>query len=201
VATKHGTPALPNPAERGSAKRVEIKLNTIYTTTTQPSLERFPTPYDNFSRNKLPEIRMQLAGLGVPDAFLVAAEDVYSAIYLTSAVLTAGRPGSEVWLDPVRDEPSGELPKIVWVFVNLELQGSPRYWDLARVELDGNQIFVTYHGAINLLGGTYATSFPHAYWIPLPQLREGEYTIKLREEANIDETIIRRVFVRVPKHS
>jgi hypothetical protein len=183
------------------AKRVEIKLSTVYTTTDQPGLRWFPKAYDEFSRGQLNKVRATVGVLGVHDAFVVAAGDVYGAMYLTTAVLTDGLWGHRISLGRPGERSFADLPTMVWLFVNLEPQSNPRYWELASVELEGQQVHVTYRltpVSLDWVGYSYAMSFPHAYWIPLPQLREGEYTISLRDEAKSIDTLVRRVSVVVP---
>jgi hypothetical protein len=179
------------------AKGIEMKLNTIYTTTDQPELKRFPDPYDDHSRRALHEVQTQVM-IGVSNAFLVTGFDIYDALSTTWAVMDHLSAQSGQTVRPVfmPKPPQDHHPKTVWLFVGFEPSEYPRAWDLTRVSIDGPEIVVRYKAADPPRRNAFVL-YPQAYWMPLPIQDAGEYVIRLHDEGEKADTLVRRVRIVV----
>lgn len=178
----------PVPKERPDR---EVRLETIYTTADQNNLRWIR------ARDGSPEaeaaIRKALSRSLVSNLFLVRGEDVAAALRGTRACL-AWDAGAE----KPADREARWKSKKWWLFVYLGQGPSvPPEWTIEGVAVYGRRVVVHYR-QVDPFELRTKDNCQHAYWVPLGELKAGEwYTLELLDEASKEVTLLRREKVEV----
>ena len=146
---------------------VTVPLEKAYATFKQEDLNRIdPRP----SREGEKSVREMAAAVGPSNIFLVHGADIASAVRSTESAFRGM--GAD---RPLRGNPPTK-DKEIWVVAHLGVKGSsPPAFELQRVEFSGHRIRVSFTHKESSSLDTRA----YLVWIPLGELKHGEYALEL----------------------
>jgi hypothetical protein len=179
------------PIPKGTVRKVP--LDQIYASVIQPGLRKFPDIADwkeKVTAERVTDIFRSVARNGSSNAFLVCGDGIAEAIRSAHPMLCGGAGADTAYSEK-------ETPRPVWLAAFLgNAIISPLEWVVEFVTVEGRQIRLIYRPRDR---AEEAEVVPwhcsYNYWVPLPKLTPGVYTVELYDLTEKVLTFSRRVKV------
>jgi hypothetical protein len=167
---------------RRTERSKEIPLKDVVATFNQPELSR----YKDRMSDDWEGLRAKMTS-GVSNVIMVAGKDIHEAIHATRLAFTLASYNSDAPSQVDSNNPKSEY----WICAYLGSDSStPPRWNITRIDVVATVISIHYRRHEAKAG----TDDLHRYfiWVPLGQLRPGNYTVQLCDSIS-GESVLRRL--------